>query len=126
MHRIRPPVRPPLPVDPGTDIGVGNNGVDYFAAAGVYEELSRLSDEELKRRAFSRTTLARDVCAQDGPAKRANRTWVSPQMRCWRAANPSGRTMPARRLSSMTATAPVASQPPAAAEASAADASSLS
>ena len=34
----------------------------YHAAAGVYEELSRLSDAELKRRGLSRDTLARDVC----------------------------------------------------------------
>jgi hypothetical protein len=36
---------------------------DYFAAAGVYEDLSRLSDQELQRRGFSWATLARDVCA---------------------------------------------------------------
>ena len=35
---------------------------DYHAAAGMYEELSRLSDAELKRRGLSRDTLARDVC----------------------------------------------------------------
>jgi hypothetical protein len=33
----------------------------YYEAAGVYEELSRLSDAELKRRGLSRTTLARDI-----------------------------------------------------------------
>jgi hypothetical protein len=37
-------------------------GADYFAAAGAYEDLSRLSDQELQRRGLSRTTLARDVC----------------------------------------------------------------
>ena len=36
---------------------------DYFAAAGLYEDLSRLSDQELQRRGFSRATLAHDVCA---------------------------------------------------------------
>jgi len=35
---------------------------NYHAAAGMYEELSRLSDAELKRRGLSRDTLARDVC----------------------------------------------------------------
>ena len=35
---------------------------DYHAAAGMYEELSRLSDAELKRRGLSRDTLAQDVC----------------------------------------------------------------
>jgi hypothetical protein len=37
-------------------------GADYFAAAGAYQDLSRLSDQELHRRGLSRTTLARDVC----------------------------------------------------------------
>jgi len=36
---------------------------DYFAAASAYEQLSRLSDQELHRRGFSRATLARDVSA---------------------------------------------------------------
>jgi hypothetical protein len=36
---------------------------DYYAAATLYEELSRLSDAELHRRGLSRDTLARDVCA---------------------------------------------------------------
>jgi hypothetical protein len=35
---------------------------NYHAAAGMYEELSRLSDAELERRGLSRDTLARDVC----------------------------------------------------------------
>jgi hypothetical protein len=35
---------------------------DYYAAAALYESLSRLSDAELHRRALSRATLARDVC----------------------------------------------------------------
>ena len=35
---------------------------DYYAAATMYEQLSRLSDAELKRRGLSRDTLARDVC----------------------------------------------------------------
>lgn len=37
-------------------------GADYFAAAGAYENLSRLSDEELRRRGLDRATLGRDVC----------------------------------------------------------------
>ena len=34
---------------------------DYWAAAALYEHLSRLSDAELHRRGLSRTKLARDV-----------------------------------------------------------------
>jgi hypothetical protein len=37
-------------------------GADYFAAAGAWENLSRLCDQELQRRGLSRATLARDVC----------------------------------------------------------------
>ncbi len=35
---------------------------DYYAAATMYEQLSRLSDPELERRGLTRATLARDVC----------------------------------------------------------------
>src|SRR5262245_1559337 len=35
---------------------------DYYAAATLYEELSRLSDAELHRRGLSRARLARDIC----------------------------------------------------------------
>jgi hypothetical protein len=35
---------------------------DYYAAAAMYEQLSRLSDPELQRRGLNRETLARDVC----------------------------------------------------------------
>jgi len=35
---------------------------DYYTAAAIYEQLSRLSDAELQRRGFSRTTLASDIC----------------------------------------------------------------
>jgi hypothetical protein len=34
---------------------------DYYTAAAVYEQLSRLSDAELQRRGLSRATLASDV-----------------------------------------------------------------
>jgi hypothetical protein len=34
---------------------------DYYAAAAAYEELSQLSDGELKRRGLSRDILARDL-----------------------------------------------------------------
>ena len=34
---------------------------DHYAAATAYEELSRLSDAELKRRGLSRDILVRDV-----------------------------------------------------------------
>jgi hypothetical protein len=36
---------------------------DHYAAAAMYEQLSRLSDAELTRRGLSRATLARDVRA---------------------------------------------------------------
>ena len=36
---------------------------DYANAAALYEDLSRLSDAELKRRGLSRETLAPDICA---------------------------------------------------------------
>jgi hypothetical protein len=36
---------------------------DYYAAAAMYEQLSRLSDSELARRGLARATLARDVRA---------------------------------------------------------------
>jgi hypothetical protein len=36
--------------------------VDYYTAAAIYEQLSRLSDAELQRRGFSRATLALDIC----------------------------------------------------------------
>lgn len=35
---------------------------DYNAAAAIYEELSGLSDDELRRRGLSRATLGRDIC----------------------------------------------------------------
>ena len=35
---------------------------DYYTAAAVYEQLSRLSDAELHRRGHSRATLASDIC----------------------------------------------------------------
>jgi hypothetical protein len=34
---------------------------DYYAAAAIYQQLSRLSDVELQRRGYSRATLARQV-----------------------------------------------------------------
>jgi len=34
----------------------------YYAAAAAYEQLSRLSDAELRRRGLDRSTLARDLC----------------------------------------------------------------
>jgi hypothetical protein len=36
---------------------------DHYAAAGKYEQLSRLSDAALRRRGLSRENLARDVLA---------------------------------------------------------------
>jgi hypothetical protein len=36
---------------------------DHWAAAALYQQLSRLSDAELARRGLSRATLARDVAA---------------------------------------------------------------
>ena len=40
---------------------------DYYDAAAVYDQLSRLSDAELRRRGLSRTTLARQICEASGP-----------------------------------------------------------
>ena len=39
-----------------------NSCADYYAAAAMYEQLSRLSNAELHKRGLSRDTLARDVC----------------------------------------------------------------
>ena len=36
---------------------------DYYAAATMYEQLSKLSDAELQRRGLSRHALVRDVVA---------------------------------------------------------------
>ena len=36
---------------------------EYYAAATMYEQLSKLSDAELQRRGLSRHTLMRDVVA---------------------------------------------------------------
>ena len=44
-------------------------GVDYHKAAAMYEQLSNLSDAELRRRGLSRATLARDVCAACSPER---------------------------------------------------------
>jgi hypothetical protein len=43
---------------------------NYYTAAAVYEQLSRLSDAELHRRGLSRTTLAADICQASGHANR--------------------------------------------------------
>jgi hypothetical protein len=40
---------------------------DYYDAASIYDQLSRLSDAELHRRGLSRTTLARQICEASGP-----------------------------------------------------------
>jgi hypothetical protein len=48
-----------------------NACADYYAAAAMYEHLSRLSDAELHRRGLSRDTLARDVSQScDGTTER--------------------------------------------------------
>jgi hypothetical protein len=38
-----------------------NACADYYAAAAIYDQLSKLSDAELHRRGLSRDTLSRDV-----------------------------------------------------------------
>jgi hypothetical protein len=38
-----------------------NACADYYAAAAIYEQLSKLSDAELRRRGLSRDTLVRDA-----------------------------------------------------------------
>jgi hypothetical protein len=45
---------------------------DHYAAAAMYEQLSRLSDAELQRRGFSRQDLARDVLAASDRANRSD------------------------------------------------------
>lgn len=48
-----------------------DNCADYYAAAAIYEQLSRLSNAELHKRGLSRDTLARDVFqSRDTTAKR--------------------------------------------------------
>lgn len=42
--------------------GLINTCADYWTAAAIYEQLSRLSDAELHRRGLSRMNLARDIC----------------------------------------------------------------
>ena len=42
---------------------------DYYEAADMYEQLSKLADAELRRRGLSRATLARDVCAACSPER---------------------------------------------------------
>ena len=71
------------PIEGDDTIGLSRNGrlgalaahlatwcetcADYYEAAALYQELSALSDAELKRRDLSRATLARYVCtACDG------------------------------------------------------------
>ena len=39
-----------------------NSCADYYAAAAMYEQLSKLSNAELHKRGLSRDTLARDLC----------------------------------------------------------------
>jgi hypothetical protein len=51
-----------------SDLGAGltkwvETAANYYAAAGLYENLSRLSDAELARRGLSRASLGRDVVA---------------------------------------------------------------
>jgi hypothetical protein len=41
--------------------GLFRTAADYYAAAATYERLSHLSDAELQRRGFNRTTLAREI-----------------------------------------------------------------
>ena len=38
-----------------------NSCADYYAAASMYEQLSKLSNAELSRRGLSRDTLAREI-----------------------------------------------------------------
>jgi hypothetical protein len=44
---------------------------DYYAAATIYEQLSRLSDAELRRRGLSRANLGREVVAARERSARA-------------------------------------------------------
>ena len=42
-------------------IAWANSCADYYAAASMYEQLSKLSNAELSRRGLSRDTLAREI-----------------------------------------------------------------
>lgn len=44
-------------------VGWIRTAANYYAAAALYEQLSGLSDSELKRRGLSRANLAHDVVA---------------------------------------------------------------
>ena len=55
----------------GRIVGRLRVAANYYAAAAAYEQLSKLSNAELRRRSLSRATLARDVCqAYDTAAER--------------------------------------------------------
>jgi len=51
---------------------------DYYAAALLYEQLSRLSDSELERRGLSRENLARDVVARCDDSGSSSPRFASP------------------------------------------------
>jgi hypothetical protein len=62
--------------------------VDYYTAAAIYQQLSRLSDAELRRRGFSRATLASEICQacdrgkfRDGQSRTAMALQTGPDRR---------------------------------------------
>ena len=72
-HDLLLPAQPPLAQPSGSALAncVSSLGTriadwlataaDYYTAAAVYEQLSGLSDAELRRRGLSRSTLAWDI-----------------------------------------------------------------
>ena len=59
-------------------VGWIRTAANYYAAAALYEQLSGLSDSELKRRGLSRANLAHDVVAAcddvGSPSQRSRET----------------------------------------------------
>jgi|GEM_PF-1981360 hypothetical protein len=63
---------------------------DYYAASAMYEELSRRSDAELRRRGLTRESLARDICvAADRTSLRADKHAHAPNVATARPGAPS-------------------------------------
>jgi hypothetical protein len=59
-------------------VGWIRTAANYYAAAALYEQLSGLSDSELKRRGLSRANLAHDVVAVCDDAKSPSQMSAEP------------------------------------------------
>jgi hypothetical protein len=76
LHDLRLPAQTPLRQPSGSVLAdwVSSLGTpiedwlataaDYYTASAVYEQLSKRSDAELRRRGFSRAPLASDIICQ--------------------------------------------------------------